>query len=422
MPSPKNGLAILDSKRLTQGNYLYILNIMAILPAQSRLVWSPNTMLPIDIILDHTSICNLTTERDMLNKAIENGEHIVIFGRRNTGKTSLVKGVCVPEFLAKSKKSVAIEADFLGVDSIEEVQTRLRIALERGISRSFPKKQAAIKLVSTLAKLRPRLELEAMTGNIEFKFATDDQSSDSLRLEHYFDEIARLATQYDMLLVMDEFQDLDFIKGAVARIRTCLQGISSKLPIIVLGSKKHLLAHIFAAYRAPMANWGKDLEISPVISQSYQDEYFRYASRYFAAANLALDKEQFTELCQRTQGIPESINIVLNHCLSKGKSLSPKDLTTDTAIHLTLLDKSSRFEEILSRFSPNERQLLAAIAKFQPIAQLKAKTFLAHIRGMAPTSITTAAKKLEDKAEIYKEKLGYVIGDPLLVEYLKSTR
>ena len=171
-----------------------------------------------------------------------------------------------------------------------------------------------------------------------------------------------------------------------------------------------------------MANWGKDLEISPVISQSYQDEYFRYASRYFAAANLALDKEQFTELCQRTQGIPESINIVLNHCLSKGKSLSPQDLTTDTAIHLTLLDKSSRFEEILSRFSPNERQLLAAIAKFQPIAQLKAKTFLAHIRGMAPTSITTAAKKLEDKAEIYKEKLGYVIGDPLLGEYLKSTR
>jgi hypothetical protein len=119
--------------------------------------------------------------------------------------------------------------------------------------------------------------------------------------------------------------------SAVARIRTCLQGISSKLPIIVLGSKKHLLAHIFAAYRAPMANWGKDLEISPVISQTYQDEYFSYASRYFAKENLAFDKEQFTELCQRTQGI----------------------------IHQTLLDKSSRFEEILSRFSPNERQLLA---------------------------------------------------------------
>jgi hypothetical protein len=66
--------------------------------------------------------------------------------------------------------------------------------------------------------------------------------------------------------------------------------------------------------------------------------------------------------------------------------------------------------------------LLAAIAKFQPIAQLKAKTFLAHVRGMAPTSITNAAKKLEDKAEIYKEKPGYVIGDPLLGEYLKSTR
>ena len=379
-------------------------------------------MLPIDIILDRTSICNLTGERDVLSKAIENGEHVVIFGRRNTGKTSLVKGVCVPEFLAKSKKAVALEVDFLGVDSIAEVQTRLRIALERGLSRSFPNKQAAMKLVATLAKLRPRLELEAMTGNIEFKFVADDQTDDSMRLEQYFDEIARLASQYDLLLVMDEFQDLDFIKGAVARVRTCLQGISTKLPIIVLGSKKHLLAHIFAAYRAPMANWGKDLEISPVTSQKYQDEYFNYASSYFAAENLDLERKQFVELCRRTQGIPEAINIVLNYCLSKGKSLTSQDLATETAIHLTLLDKSSRFEEVLSRFSPNERQLLAAIAKFQPVPQLKSKTFLVHLRGMAPTSITTAAKKLEDKAEIYKEKLGYVVGDPLLGEYLKSTR
>jgi len=379
-------------------------------------------MLPIDIILDRTSICNLSVERDVLSKAIENGEHIVIFGRRNTGKTSLVKGVCVPEFLAKSKKAVALEVDFLGVDSIAEVQTRLRIALERGLSRSFPNKQAAMKLVATLAKFRPRLELEAMTGNIEFKFVADDQTDDSMRLEQYFDEIARLASQYDLLLVMDEFQDLDFVKGAVARVRTCLQGISTKLPIIVLGSKKHLLAHIFAAYRAPMANWGKDLEISPVTSQKYQDEYFNYASGYFAAKNLDLERKQFVELCRRTQGIPEAINIVLNYCLSKGKSLTSQDLATETAIHLTLLEKSSRFEEVLSRFSPNERQLLAAIAKFQPVPQLKAKTFLAHLRGMAPTSITTAAKKLEDKAEIYKEKLGYVVGDPLLGEYLKSTR
>ena len=171
-----------------------------------------------------------------------------------------------------------------------------------------------------------------------------------------------------------------------------------------------------------MANWGKDLEISPVTSQKYQDEYFNYASGYFAAENLDLERKQFVELCRRTQGIPEAINIVLNYCLSKGKSLTSQDLATETAIHLTLLEKSSRFEEVLSRFSPNERQLLAAIAKFQPVPQLKAKTFLAHLRGMAPTSITTAAKKLEDKAEIYKEKLGYVVGDPLLGEYLKSTR
>ena len=59
----------------------------------------------------------------------------------------------------------------------------------------FRNKQAAMKLVANLAKFRPRLELEAMTGNIEFKFVADDQTDDSMRLEQYFDEIARLASQ-----------------------------------------------------------------------------------------------------------------------------------------------------------------------------------------------------------------------------------
>lgn len=379
-------------------------------------------MLPVDIVLNAETLCNLSSERQALQKAINNGEHVVIFGRRNTGKTSLVKGVCVPEFLASYKSAIVIEVDFIGVDSLLEIQTRLRIALEKGLSRTFPTKQSALKIVTALAKLRPKLELDAMSGNVELKLGIENHFEPANQLENYFEEIARLANKHYLLLVMDEFQDLDFVKGAIARIRTCLQSISVKMPIIILGSKKHLLARIFGAHRSPLAGWGRDLQISPVISQQYKEEYLRYANKSFAKVRQKLEREEFFRLCDLVQGIPEAINIVLNTILSRNRSLTSKDIRAETAIRLTIDEKSSRFEETLSRFSPNERQLLTAIAKFQPVPHLKGKVFLAALRGVAPTSVTHAAKKLEDKAEIYREKLGYVIGEPLLCEYLKATR
>ena len=54
-----------------------------------------------DALLEEKDICNLHEERERIFKGIERNEKMVIYGKRNTGKTSLIKNVIVPWFQKK---------------------------------------------------------------------------------------------------------------------------------------------------------------------------------------------------------------------------------------------------------------------------------------------------------------------------------
>ena len=54
-----------------------------------------------DELLNTDEICNLKSEADFLRKAVSRNEKVVVYGRRNMGKTSLLKNVIAEEFAAK---------------------------------------------------------------------------------------------------------------------------------------------------------------------------------------------------------------------------------------------------------------------------------------------------------------------------------
>ena len=51
-----------------------------------------------DELLNKDEICNLKSEADFLRKAVSRNEKVVVYGRRNMGKTSLLKNVIAEEF------------------------------------------------------------------------------------------------------------------------------------------------------------------------------------------------------------------------------------------------------------------------------------------------------------------------------------
>ena len=385
----------------------------------SRVSKNQKILIPTGILLGEDSICNLDNERSILLEAIKNSEHLVIYGRRNTGKTSLVTGVGIQAFKKLNKKSIVIFADLLGVLSIDDLEGRFKRGLEKGLSESFPTKTFAKNVVAGLKNLQPKIGLDPNTGKLEFQLEVKS-SSGKTTLEQLILEINALSQKIPVLIVLDEFQDLYFVKSGVATLRSALQNLKSNLPIIILGSKKHLLSKIFAIHRAPMAGWGRDLEIPVVETPEYLKSYKTFVNNYFEQCKSNIGTEELKFLVEQMQGVPESINIVCNYLIrtSNEKIFSKNDILN--AVINVAEERRGRYEEMFARLKSNERSVLTAIAKNSPVNQIKSKDFLSKVGNVAPTSVLHAARKLEDHAEIYKTEQGFVVAEPLLGVYLRE--
>ena len=109
-------------------------------------------------------ICNMESEISSLKKSIDEKRQVVIYGRRNVGKTSIVKNVIIPYFQKKNKESFVLFCDFLKVDNVENCAYRLRLGFQEGFRRSFPKKNKLIEMAESLKRLRPMIQIDPIEG------------------------------------------------------------------------------------------------------------------------------------------------------------------------------------------------------------------------------------------------------------------
>src|SRR3989338_10085690 len=124
------------------------------------------------VLLDSENICNYQKERKVIAKEVLSGQRLVLFGRRNTGKTSLIKSVIIPEFKKNHKNGLVVFADFMGVRDFRQIDARLRNAFRDGFSQSFPKKSVFDGMVRLVKNLRPTLSVDPLTGEMNFTLAS----------------------------------------------------------------------------------------------------------------------------------------------------------------------------------------------------------------------------------------------------------
>ena len=78
-------------------------------------------------------------------------------------ETSLVRAIVEPEFLAAGGDAVVF-ADLFGVRTQSDIATRLRIALQTTLQKSFPLATLGKDVLRIAKNLRPSLSVDAMTG------------------------------------------------------------------------------------------------------------------------------------------------------------------------------------------------------------------------------------------------------------------
>jgi hypothetical protein len=368
-----------------------------------------------DRLVDSENICNLVKEQDALRRLVQRGAKVVVYAPRNYGKTSVIKNVIIEEFRQRHKRCFVFFADLLSVRSLESLTVRLRTAFEHSFAESFPVRNILESAKHFLAALRPELSIDSLTGSPSLSLRISDDPAGQTILS-IFRHVRGIVGELPGLIVLDEFQDLAHIDEAPGIFRSSFEEIASA-PIIVLGSKRHLLAPLFAKSEAPLNGWGTDLEFSPIP----YDEFHTYLQDRFQQNGLIITFDNAKYLQNLMQRVPEAVNRLGQQIMDVYTDREiGRDVVAASLIQL-LENRESRYETYLEQFSSTEGKVLIALAKETVVAHPQSKKFLSSA-SLSARAVGQIINRLMDRGVAEKIDQGYRLSDPLLAAYLRYYR
>src|SRR3989339_765338 len=354
-----------------------------------------------DTLLDAENICNLKRETKLLMQGVKQQKKLVVYGVRNCGKTSLVKNVIVPHFQKMHKTSFVLFCDLMDVKSLDDVQNRIKHSFEKSFANSFPAQQFLKAAKDFLWQHKPQIEFDPATGQPTISLG-EVRATRVPSLVDLFETITnKIAKKIPTLIVLDEFQDIAFVPQAQGLFRQVVQELKD-VPVIFLGSKKHILSDLFAKPRAPLAQVGEDVAFMPIA----YEEYHAYMQERFESQKIDLDFACSKFLQDLLHRVPEPINIVCAHIFENLSNTSITPSMISVALDQVVEKRSSRYQEYLSHFSEKEEHVLAALAKEGVVLQPSGKEFL-HCVDITARTASQSVKKFLNKSIVEKTPQGY---------------
>ncbi len=362
-------------------------------------------------LLSREDICDRKEEIAFLQKICAAKGRAIVYGRRRFGKTSIVKNVVIGGLFAKNKKFLAIYADLFQLDSIEDMALRLKTALEQALNQRAKLRAFIAGIQNYLRHFRLEISTDPLSGMPTIHLSGQNVS-DEKSLNDVFLAIRSLSKRHDILLALDEFQDIRNVSGLEGKLRSEIQSLDN-IPVILLGSKRHILKDIFHHESNPFYGFGTDVEIRE-IARKYWLPYMR---ERFEPCDLQINEEGVNEICSLMKDVPNAVQELCQWIALSGQ----RGVLTTELIHKNLLDlianKSSRYIEKLASFSAKEKKVLLAVAHGEPVSSITSIKFLKRT-SVSATATRATMLRLEDRGVLDLASVGYTITDPIFKIFL----
>lgn len=366
-----------------------------------------------DCIIEKHNICGMKHELQAIETLIESKKNVVLYGRRNVGKTSLIKSVVMPNFKKRHKQSLAIFIDLMGVRSLDDIYAKIIFGFEQAFRKHYPIKTVLNSMASSLKQLSPQVSYDPLNHSSSISFNLNVAHQDSI--DKVMAYIQAHSKKHDVLLVFDEFQDIVHIPSAQELLRSYFQGFNN-LAIIVMGSMKHLLSDMFSKPQAPLANFGYDVTIQDIEFETYR----RYMNERFKQKGLFISKPAATYLQELMHRIPEAINMLCFEIQHVYQNQTIEKEQVIEALNQLLYKRQSRFKFFIKQLSDAKRTILVAVSRQGLVLQPAAKDFIAQTK-LSARSLLLNVKSLYDEGVLEKSDDGYSLADPLLDYFIKRS-
>lgn len=377
-----------------------------------------------DCLINADDICNFKKNIDDLKKAVGKGQCVRLYGRRNFGKTSIVKNIIAPtwESVAPSKR-IPIYIDLYSVQTTEDISREFTKSFNASMTRKIGLFKKGLDWLKMLKHVRPTWQ--PTTSNSDFgEFSIKaEKGSDIVDFEVVVDNINHMSRsgKFKFLLILDEFQEIANIRQAEAKLRASLQELDSDTPVVILGSKQHMLDKIFTHPRAPFHAWGTTIELRDIP----YEEYFEYMRNRFERAGKTIDLTTSIYLQGLMGRIPESVNRLCDVIADLPGFKIITNARVDESLNALLERCLSVYSNQYANFAAGERKVMHALSRFDRARNLLSVDFLRLIDGISKSGVDLIIRRFLDRGIIYKEHMDdgnieFFLADPMLKFYIRK--
>lgn len=208
--------------------------------------------------------CDREEELQLMLRNCINGTNMTLISQRRVGKTGLVLRL----FDELRDVRPDIHTIYFDIFASRNIDDFIKLMAEATMKRFPSKTSVGEKLLTFIKSLRPQLSFDAITGEPQLQIAYQTAHEKEFTLKGLFDFLDRQNEK--IVIAIDEFQQIrDYPEQNMeALLRTYIQQ-THNLCFIFCGSKKHMMADIFANEKKPFYNSTTFVSLDKISKESY---------------------------------------------------------------------------------------------------------------------------------------------------------
>lgn len=344
--------------------------------------------------IEREYFCDRKVESKTIQKAINNGNNLVLISPRRMGKTGLVR-YCY-DFEFEKDEYYTFFIDILHTTSLQEFTYLLgRKIYETVLPKS---KKMMTAFIHTLKSISGQFGFDPISNTPTFDLSLGDIVRPELTLEEIFYYLEH--ADRPCIVTIDEFQQIAKYpeKNVEALLRTHIQNMGN-CQFIFAGSEYHIMQEMFISAAHPFYNSADILELKPIEESVYADFVTSWMQRYEKDIEPETIHLVYQLFRGNTYGMQKTFNEVF--ALMNDGEVCTKEIITK-AINNIIDSKEPLFQELLSIIPEKQKPLLYAIAADGEVEKPTSAAFIKRHKLTSASAVQYAAKQLMTSGLITK--------------------
>lgn len=356
--------------------------------------------------------CDREEETRRLVTTVTNQSNIVLISPRRVGKTGLINH-CFEQPEIKDE-FITISIDILHTTSFGELILELGNAVFKNVAKRSDRMLA--KFTAALRSLRASFGYDPLNGTPTFDIKLGQVSTPDYTL----DEILGYLEEADKpcIVAIDEFQQITNYpeKNIEALLRGRIQRLRNTF-FIFAGSERRIMNEMFFSSKRPFYQSASLMQLEPIKIENY----IAFVKHHFEANNKLINDETITNIYNQWQGITMYMHRILHDAfiiVQDGEKCTMQVIEDVTNTYISQNEK--RLQEMLAFISPQQKELLYAIAREGVATKLTSAAFVKRNQLKSASAVQSAVKRLLEYDIITQKGHEFSISDPLLSIWLRN--